>query len=370
MEVRQELRSGVNVTLLRAVSIVPLWTGEEMKEAQNSDPDIFPVLQLVAQGGTRPKWETISDLSERSKWLVLRWDQLVLREGLLRRKFEDSGRALVWFQLVLPRRYWDIALKGAHDAVTSGHSGVKRTLERLRAQFWWPQMRDYVGRWVASCKACQRRKGPTTKAKAPLQSYRVGAPGERIASDLMGPFSETDQGMRFIMVMICYFTKLAVAVALPDIQATTVANALLQHWVAYFGVPKELHTDRGSQYEGAIMTELCKLLGITKTRTTAKRPQSDGLAEVLNRTLCDMLKCICTDHPFSWDKMLPMVTMAYNSSVQISTKETQNPMTFGRELVLPFSLLMAPEQPDRGFIGGAKYVLEPIEGSLGALSMC
>ena len=57
MEVRQELRNGVDVTLLRAVSIVPLWTGEEMKEAQNSDTDIFP----VTVGGTRGDMATMGN---------------------------------------------------------------------------------------------------------------------------------------------------------------------------------------------------------------------------------------------------------------------------------------------------------------------
>ena len=131
---------------------------------------------------------------------------------------------------------------------------------------------------------------------------------------------------------------------LQQVKISTVASALLERWVAYFGIPKELHSDCGSQYEGEVMKEMCHLLGITKTHTTARRPQSDGLAEAVNKVICNMLNCVGVDHPFTWDKLLPLVMMAYNSSVQSSTKETPNAMVFGRELTLPLSLALGKDE--------------------------
>ena len=77
------------------------------------------------------------------------------------------------------------------------------------------------------------------------------------------------------------------------------------------------------------MKELCTLLGMEKTQTCLLRPQGDGMAELLNRTLCDMINTVGTDFPFSWEIMLPLVTLAYNSSRQESTKESPNAMVYG-----------------------------------------
>ena len=50
------------------------------------------------------------------------------------------------------------------------------------------------------------------------------------------------------------------------------------------------------------MQEVCKLLHINKTRTTAYHPQSDGVVERLNRTLLSMLAATVHEHPGDWDK--------------------------------------------------------------------
>ena len=61
------------------------------------------------------------------------------------------------------------------------------------------------------------------------------------------------------------------------------------------------------------MQEVCKLLHINKTRTTAYHPQSDGVVERLNRTLLSMLAATVQEHPGDWDKKLRLVCMAHNT---------------------------------------------------------
>ena len=339
MRVRRALREQRQPIPGRAVSLQPLWTVPELKQAQESDLDIAPILEHVKESNVRPEWSKISHLSERSKWLAIQWDRLKLKDGLLRRLYVYAPASVEWYQLVLPKGFRDEAMMYAHDSPASGHNGTKRARARLQARFYWPGCDKDLQNWVATCDACQRRKPPPKRAKAPLQVYLVGAAGERVSSDLMGPFSQTSNHSKWIVVFIDHFTKFAMAAPLVDITAVTVATAFLEKWVCYFGIPKEFHSDKGTQYESALMLELCTLMGIKKTRTTAFRPQSDGLSERLNRTLCDMLNCVGTDYPFEWDMLLPIVTMAYNSSRQESTGQTPNDMVFGKAVTLPISLL-------------------------------
>ena len=60
-----------------------------------------------------------------------------------------------------------------------------------------------------------------------------------------------------------------------------------------------------------LFSELCKLSGIEKTRTTPYRPQSDELVKRLNRTLIAILSFFVNDNRDDWDDHLPNLMMAY-----------------------------------------------------------
>ena len=88
-----------------------------------------------------------------------------------------------------------------------------------------------------------------------------------------------------------------------------------------FGVPRELHSDQGTNFESKVMAEVCKLLDIEKTRTTPLHPQSDGQVERYNRTLVEMLQGKLKESQEDWDLQLQPCMMAYRSSVHESTGE-------------------------------------------------
>ena len=72
-------------------------------------------------------------------------------------------------------------------------------------------------------------------------------------------------------------------------EASTVATKLVEDIFLWFSVPEQLHYDQGRQFEAHLITEICTLLHIHKTRTTPYHPQCDGLVERFNRTLLNML---------------------------------------------------------------------------------
>lgn len=55
------------------------------------------------------------------------------------------------------------------------------------------------------------------------------------------------------------------------------------------------------------MKELCALMGVKKSRTTAYHPQSDGLVERLNRTLLDLLAKQVDQKQKDWDEWIATV---------------------------------------------------------------
>ena len=73
----------------------------------------------------------------------------------------------------------------------------------------------------------------------------------------------------------------------PD--ATTVAKKLVDEFFCCFSVPDKWHSDQGKQFESHLISSICELLQVKKSRTTPCHPQSDGLVERFNRTLTIML---------------------------------------------------------------------------------
>ena len=71
------------------------------------------------------------------------------------------------------------------------------------------------------------------------------------------------------------------AYAVSDHTTYTVADKLATEFITRYGIPNQIHTYQGGEFESELFSELCKLWGIKKTRTTPYRPQSDELVEIL-----------------------------------------------------------------------------------------
>jgi transposase InsO family protein len=118
-----------------------------------------------------------------------------------------------------------------------------------------------------------------------MHQYNVGAPFERVAIDIAGPFPQSDRGNRYLLIAIDYFTKWPEVYPIPNQEALTVADALVTNIFCRFGVPRELYSDKGSNFESQLMQEVLQRLVVGKTRTTPLRPQSDGMVERYVKTV-------------------------------------------------------------------------------------
>ena len=131
------------------------------------------------------------------------------------------------------------------------------------------------------------------------------------------------------------------AFGIPNQAATTVADKLME-FILRFGVPEQLHSDQGRNFESDVIAEVCNTLGVVKTRTT---PQSDGLVERQNRTLLSMLAMATTNHPSSSENHLQGLCMAYNTSVQPTTGYTPFFLMFGRQARIPIDIAYGTPTP-------------------------
>lgn len=84
------------------------------------------------------------------------------------------------------------------------------------------------------------------------------------------------------------------------------------------------------------MREVCKALEVQHLRTTAYRPQTNGVIERTHRTLKDMVSHYINDQHRDRDEWLPYAVSAYCSTKHSMLGESPFFLLFGRDIELPY----------------------------------
>jgi len=127
-----------------------------------------------------------------------------------------------------------------------------------------------------------------------------------------------------------------------------IAEILVNQVISRFGVPLEVHTDQGRNFDSRLFLELALLLGIKKTRTTPLHPQSNGV-ERQHQTIVNYLAKFISENQRDWDRWIGLCLLAYRSARHETTKISPAEMCFGRELKLPIDLLRGVPSQERKF---------------------
>ena len=81
------------------------------------------------------------------------------------------------------------------------------------------------------------------------------------------------------------------------LQAKTVANAMIRHWLTIFDVPAVICSDRGSQFVRTWFKTMCKHMGIWHAKTVAYHSRSNGRAAVAGRQIFEKFRQLQIDEP-------------------------------------------------------------------------
>jgi transposase InsO family protein len=107
-----------------------------------------------------------------------------------------------------------------------------------------------------------------------------------------------DSNKKFILCITDAFTKYAVVTAIANKEAEMVADAIYKDWFIKFGIPAQIHTDRGKEFVNKLLAELFQLLNVQHTKTSPAHPQCNAQVEVFNKTVKKVLAIFCGRHYF------------------------------------------------------------------------
>ncbi|GKC21031.1 reverse transcriptase domain-containing protein [Tanacetum coccineum] len=128
--------------------------------------------------------------------------------------------------------------------------------------------------------------------------------------DILGPLLEGPGKLKFIIVVIDYFTKLIEAKPL----AKTIVNDPFKRW--------------------------CEKLKIKQMNTAVAHPQANGLVERAKKSLMHELKARQGRERVGWVEELPNIMWAHRTMLKTSNGETLFNLTYGSEAIFPTEIRM------------------------------
>jgi len=165
-----------------------------------------------------------------------------------------------------------------------------------------------------------------------------------VAVDILSGLPHADDGSVCILVAVDCFTKWVEAYPLPNEEAATCMRVLFNQFFSRFGLPAQLHSDQGQNFESKLVQELTKLAGIRRTHTTPFHPQCDGQTERMIKTILQMLCATAHDNQSQWPGKIPAILAAYRMTKHKVTNTTPNFAMLGREVRCPTTLIAAPPE--------------------------
>ena len=226
------------------------------------------------------------------------------------------------------------------------HPGIRATRRLISSRWVWKGMSTDIASWCRDCQHCQRSK-VTQQFLSPVQPIAV--PHRRFSHihvDLVGPLPSCS-GSNHLLTIVDRSTRWLEAIPLQSTTATAVADALVSGWIARFGVPAELTSDRGVQFSSEVWAILMSRLGIRHHLTTAYHPQSNGMVERTHRQLKDALRSRLAGD--NWLAHLPYVLLSLRATPKEDSNISSAELVYGASILLPGQLQQGPEPPPAAF---------------------
>jgi len=212
------------------------------------------------------------------------------------------------------------------------HPGSRKTKNAIGKVFAWPNMDADIGKYIQSCLLCQRIRPGIQTLCGRFRKHDLGDVLEKVYMDI---WSVSYRGKQYkCLTMIDSRTRWAEVCEIPNETAEEVANAFFLTWVARFGVPGVVVTDRGPNFMSMVFNSWCFWLGIKHVRTSPYNPQGNALVESFHRHLNKSFvrHGIGGANKLSFSLVVAISLMGYRNIIHLSLGESPAFMLYGIDL--------------------------------------
>ena len=275
------------------------------QEMQRRDPELAVIIDFLEN-------DILPTNDKDARKILLTSDSFYIgQDGLLyhidfnrRRNARES-----FSQLVVSAALRFEILSNVHDHIAGANFGLNQTFSKLRQRYWWKGM-------FLRCRTLGQ-----------------------------------------------VFNSLGEAFLVPSVEATVIVRLLIDEIISRHGAPRVLLSDRGTNCLSKVVPEVCKIFQIQKVNTSSYHPQTDGLVERFNSTLCQSLSMYVSKNQKDWDEFIPLILFAHRTSVLDAIGDSPFYVLYGREPRLPIDIKYLPPAADdlNTVLDYRKRVVEKVE---------
>ena len=273
-------------------------------------------LQLKILG--QPYDEVLLTTDKRFKHYRLNEDPIILKDGLLFRKYYGETGNIKLCQILKTNQLVDEVLRSLHGQFGK-HPGITKTIIAYRVKYYCSDMAKMIRQWVMSCEQCIRESGVDDKLTQPtLQnaSEHITAPEDAMVIDLV-PDLPPSGGYENIVTAMDVFFRHFFAYPTSSQDAKTIEKVINNIMTKHAYLPTIIY-DRGSVFISQVIKEVAEVLGITLQHATTKHPQTIGMLERTHASCKKLLKIETGERRSIWHKYFNNAVLNYNTSYRTS----------------------------------------------------
>ena len=153
---------------------------------------------------------------------------------------------------MLAQKKWNIVLHEIHKGIYGNHAGAKFLVE-----YYWPTLQKDTYDIIRACDKCHCFANVQTRPVETVTPISSPWPFAQWGIDIMGPFTLGKKQLRFIVVVIDYFTKWVKAKLVTTITKAKVTSFVWKNIICRFGVPCVIISDNGKQFDNPKFSKFC-----------------------------------------------------------------------------------------------------------------
>ena len=281
--------------------------------------------------------EVLIITNSRYKNYIANEDRIILKDGLLYRKFFGGTGSVKYYQILIPKQLVNEVLRNLHGEF-GGHPGISKTIIAYREKYYFPKMAQLIKEWVISCEQCIRESRiDRSLTHPPLQNthQHITAPEDAMQIDLV-PELPPSQGYTNIVTAMDVFSRYLFAYLTSNQDAKTIAKVLINIMTKHAYLPTTLISDKGTGFMSHVIKEVAGVLGITLKHATTKHAQTIGLLERSHMSIKQALKIEAGERRSFWHKYVSIAVLHYNTSYHKSIGCEPSRVFHGR---IPYNIL-------------------------------
>ena len=225
---------------------------------------------------------------------------------------KESGLAIGLIRnkekILVPEKYEQVLIEFWHLPTHRSPTEISKKLE----SYIFPRMMEKIRSFVKKCEICCSVKPDKSFSASMTKTSTPKHPWSHLMIDLLGPYSTTETGNKFLLVTICQLTGFTIIKALVNKSAKEIMDKINEIFNQY-GLPLCVSSDNGTEFKNKLLGEFFDKLKVSQNFSTPYRPRTQGQVERTNKEILKYQKLLRSSE-LDWDKDINLIAFLVNNS--------------------------------------------------------